>query len=404
MRVLFVTRQFPWPRNSGGSQRIFHFVRGLSRRHRVTLLTLIRQPVTQEELDSLRTAAGCEEVLTFDGNDCGGDNSVYWGNPVTFTRRVISSRFPILIYDWWSETLSRELIKFFNDKSFDLVVTRDPSFAEQARATGFPRIILDVDDLFSMILRQQLSSSRAYRRKMLHRIDAAKARMYERSLPTRFERIVLAKTDDLRFFPDRVRGKLAVIPNGVSLPPALPKGAEVPNRLLFVGTLSYGPNVDAVCYLAREVLPLLWKECPDVTVDIVGRGPADPDVLASVTDPRCRIHESPPDLTAFYREAAVVVAPIRQGSGTRIKVLEALAYEKALIATSFAPEGLGLDTGTHFIAADSPSAFARACRDLLADAPRRRTLGAAGREFVARNFDWERIEERIGALADGPPT
>ena len=401
MRVLFVSRQFPWPLNSGGSQRIFHFVRAIARRHSTTLLTLARTPIPGADLEEFQRRSGCATVLTFDGADCSvyGD-SIYWGNPIAFARSLLTSPFPALIQDWWSASLVSVLTRFAREQAFDLVVTRDPSFAEQARSVGFPRIILDADDLFSVLLAQEITSSGSYRRKPLHRADAMKARWYERRLPNRFAAVVVAKPDDRDHFATALRKRVVVIPNGIDLPSRVDQASEIPNRILFVGTLTYAPNIDAIRYLVLEVLPRLWENRSDVLIDIVGRGPAHPTVTDATVDPRVRVHESPADLSSFYRNATLVVAPIRTGSGTRIKVLEALAYGKALVATTFAPQGLGLVDGKHFVAADSAESFARVCTELLDDSTKRKALGEAGRAFVAENFDWDRIEQRIGELVD----
>jgi glycosyltransferase involved in cell wall biosynthesis len=369
----------------------------------VTLLTLAREPIPPKDVQELQHASGCEAVLTFDGADCAIRNgSLYWNNAGAVIRKFATSPFPIFVHDWWSKSLTKTLARFVSERSFDLVVARDPSFAEQARAVGFQRVILDADDLFGVILSQQLQDVGWYKRKPLHYIDAARARAYERTLPSRFERVVIAKAEDRAQFPTRLQHKIAVIPNGISIPPALDRTLEKPNRLLFVGTLSYGPNVDAARFLGLEVMSRLWELSPEVRLDVVGRGPVHPAVLEALRDPRCSIHESPADVGPFYRAATVVVTPIRRGSGTRIKVLEALAYEKALVSTTFAPEGLGLAPDKHYVAADTPAELAQACATMLADSARRHALGAAGRAFVERHFAWEEIESTIAALAQPP--
>lgn len=403
MRVLILSRQVPWPTNAGGSQRIFHFIRALARDHSVTLLTLARDPIPAKVMQELQHASGCEAVLTFDGADCAFQTgSLYWNKASAVIRKLATSPFPIFIHDWWSKSLTTTLARFVSERSFDLVVARDPSFAEQARSVGFQRVILDADDLFGVILSQQLQDVGWYKRKPLHYIDAARARAYERTMPSRFERVVISKAEDRAQFPARLQHKIAVIPNGITIPPALDGTHEEPNRLLFVGTLSYAPNVDAVRFLGLEVMPRLWEVSPEVRLDVVGRGPVDPTVLEALRDPRCRVHESPADLRPFYRAATVVVTPIRRGSGTRIKVLEALAYGKALVSTTFAPEGLGLAPNKHYLAADTPTELARACARMLADPARRHSLGAAGRAFVQRHFAWVDIENTIAALAQPP--
>ena len=126
-----------------------------------------------------------------------------------------------------------------------------------------------------------------------------------------------------------------------------------------------------------------------------GSGAALRDVLS---DPRCSLHESPPDLTPLYTRAAVVIAPVRIGGGTRIKILEALANGRAMVSTVFAAEGLGLRGGIDIEYAGSSGAIAAMCIGLLGDAPRRRALATSGRARVAEQFDWERIEKRLPKL------
>jgi glycosyltransferase involved in cell wall biosynthesis len=399
MNVLVLAREFPRPPYNGATQRILHFVRGLARRHRVMVLALAREGVPAADLENLQRESGCARVETFDGADMPAPDQVgVWARPDVFVRRLLTSRFPNYVHDVWSRSLVSRLTQLRADGEFDFVVARDPSFAEQARSAGFRHIILDSDDLFGVLLWHEARSRGLYKRMPLHLLNAVKARLYERTLPRRFDRVTIAKSDDRRFFPRRMRGGLAVIPNGVRVPPAVDPSCEQPNRLLIVGTLAYPPNQDAVGFFAREVLPLLWAARPDVTLDVVGRGPAPRDVVDALQDRRCRLHESPIDLTPFYSEAALVVAPVRRGLGTRIKVIEALAQEKALVATSFAPAGLGLESGKHYVAADSACDLARACAELLANPQRRRTLATAGRAYVVEHFDWNRIEESIADL------
>jgi glycosyltransferase involved in cell wall biosynthesis len=105
----------------------------------------------------------------------------------------------------------------------------------------------------------------------------------------------------------------------------------------------------------------------------------------------CIIHEDVPDLAPFYEAAKVVIAPIRLGSGTRLKILESLAYGKATVATSIAIEGIDLRPGVDIAVADDPDTFARVCGDLLDDARARSALGKTGRERVMEKYRWEAI-------------
>jgi glycosyltransferase involved in cell wall biosynthesis len=176
--------------------------------------------------------------------------------------------------------------------------------------------------------------------------------------------------------------------------------------------MDYDPNVDAARYFALSILPLILKENTSACFHIVGKDPAR-EVRALQDDASCVIHGAVPDVTPYFDSASVFVAPIRQGSGTRLKVLEALARGKAVVATSTGAEGLDLRPGVDLEIADAPDAFARACIRLLADPPARERLGNSGRQRVMDLYRWEKIgamAERVllatpnAVLANGPPS
>jgi glycosyltransferase involved in cell wall biosynthesis len=141
----------------------------------------------------------------------------------------------------------------------------------------------------------------------------------------------------------------------------------------------------------------MWDARPDVRLIVAGfgSGEAVQDVLH---DPRCELHESPPDLAPLYARAAVVVAPVRIGGGTRIKILEALARGRATVSTRFAAEGLGLRDGEDLEFADTAQSMAARCLVLLGDREKRQALAVTGRAHVARRFDWTRVTTDVPEL------
>jgi glycosyltransferase involved in cell wall biosynthesis len=148
-----------------------------------------------------------------------------------------------------------------------------------------------------------------------------------------------------------------------------------------------------------EVLPRVWRERPDVLLQVVGRGNVRWLRERAAADPRISVAENVPDVAPYYRAAAAAVAPVQYGGGTRIKVLEALAFGRGLVSTTFAAEGCGLVDGTHVVYANDPAAFAAKCLALLAAPAERERLGAAGRAFVRAHYDWDVIEGRVAEIA-----
>lgn len=403
--VLFLAKQFPWPLNVGARQRSFHVARGLARAHEVTMVALDDPPAAGAR-EAFLAASGCARALFVPTSTClgmqpRGTPAPRWVRALRALRGLVRSPLPDTLLYWWSDALVEELEKLRRARPVDVVFASQSWMAEHARAAGFERVVVDVDDLLSEVSRQQLRQRGWYPRKPLDLLRARQERGYERVLPRRFTRVLVAKDDDLGFFAAADRERLAVLPNGVAVPDAAAPDPDRADTLLFVGTLGYAPNVDAVTWFAREVLPLVWETRPDVRFQVAGFG-SGAHLADALADPRCAVAESPPELAPFYAAAAVVVTPVRTGGGTRIKILEALAHGKALVSTTFGPEGLGLRGGVELELADTPRAMADACVALLGDPVRRRALGAAGRARVAERFDWRRIEERLGALLPLP--
>jgi glycosyltransferase involved in cell wall biosynthesis len=400
--VLFLAKLFPWPLNFGARQRVFHLARGIAAAHEVSVVALDAEPSPADRAEFL-ARSGCARVTVVPRRAAATRATA----PASFAARAVGkmqsldarlrSPLPPFVREAWSEELMSILERLRAEGTFDIVYATQSWMAEHARAAGFPRIVVDVDDLLSHLSRQRAATSGWHRRKPIELFDAAKDARYERSLPKRFTRVVVAKTEDRDFFAATDRERVTVVPNGITLPAAPSPEPAVADTLLFVGTLGYGPNIDAVQWFATEILPLIWKENAGVRFNAAGFGSAGglADVLR---DPRCAVYESPPDLAPLYDGAAVVVTPVRIGGGTRIKILEALGRGRAVVSTTFAAEGLGLRGGVDLEYADTPGEFAARCLELLGDRGRRGALAAAGRATVAAKFDWVSIERELPDL------
>jgi len=399
LNVLFLAHLFPWPLNFGARQRVFHLVRGIAAGHEVSVVALAAKPPGGDEAEFI-VQSGCARasVASPDAVNATGAKERRFLDRVADKARSLDARLrsplPPFVRDFWSNELVTLLDRINDREAIDVVFATRSWMAEHARAAGFPRIIVDVDDLMSKMSWQRASSSGWHRRKPIELFDAAKNERYERSLPKRFTHVVVAKSEDREFFAPADRERVSVVPNGITVPVAPSAEPSVANSLLFIGTLGYGPNIDAIRWFASEVLPLIWNENANARFVVAGYGSAEA-VADALRDPRCAVHESPPDLGPLYDAASVVVTPVRMGGGTRIKILEALGHGRAVVSTSFAAEGLGLRGGIDLEFADTAAEFAAQCLELLGDSQRRDALAAKGRATVAARFNWVAIESGL---------
>lgn len=146
----------------------------------------------------------------------------------------------------WSDELVSTLEALRRREEADIVYATQSWMAEHARAVDFSRIIVDVGDLMSHLSRQRAASSGWHRRKAIELFEAAKNERYERSLPKRFTHVLVATSEDRDFFAPADRGRVSVVPSGITVSIAPSQEPPVANTLLFIGTLGYGPNIDVV--------------------------------------------------------------------------------------------------------------------------------------------------------------
>lgn len=243
---------------------------------------------------------------------------------------------------------------------------------------------------------QQLATTRGRRQRWLLRREMAKAHHLEQWAVRSYDALLTVSAEDARALGAGTATPVIVAPNGVDLDRFQPAPLGREPRLVFTGTMNYLPNVDAMQWFCTEVLPLVRAQVPGTTLDIVGRHPvADVEALGNLDG--VHVHGGVPQIVPWLHDARVVVVPLRLGTGTRLKALEAMACARPLVATGIGLEGLGVRDGVHALVRETPAAMADAIVLLLRDDEAASGIGAAGRALVEASFDWKRIG---AALAD----
>lgn len=396
-QLLFISPIWPERGGIGLAQRAYQWLRRLSREGDVHLLVVERIPtgvtslkVDDEGKEELELASVHVVCPTPRGRD-------YWR--VALLQRVattLSGRAGSFGAgrEWLFLTMRtrRLLRRWYGGENFSKVVCfrlqlRDyGQWFKRAGLVAPARLQLDLDDLESET-RASIAGLLAARghegRARALQQQARRARAVEREASREFDRVHLAAEEDVRRWAAEYPWSTAeVVPNVLpALPSAVPPASL--RRMLFVGTLGYFPNEDAVLFLLEEVLPALRAEAADWTLLIAGQGASPALASRCAATAGVEFVGGVGRIATVYERAGIVVAPVRGGGGTKIKVLEALAFGRPLIAATHAARGWGLETGVHFLRADTPEAWVQACRDLAADPQRAARLGESGRTWVA---------------------
>jgi glycosyltransferase involved in cell wall biosynthesis len=270
--------------------------------------------------------------------------------------------------------------------TYDFVQIEHEAFAPLVPADRSNRWAITLHNLMSTRSRQRAAVSQERRVGWLFERDAARAQRLEQWILDRFDVTIAMSADDAA----SLGAGVVVVPNGVDLDRFQLTPMPTMPRLIFTASFNWEPNVDAARWFCERVLPQIRQELPEVTLLLVGREPND-SVRALVNLPGVEGHFDVPSVLPFLQSARVAVVPVRMGSGTRLKALEAIAAGRPVAGTTIGLEGLGLVDGASAVIADKPDDLAARIVELCSDDCHARELVDAARSLVEENFSWERI-------------
>ncbi len=305
-----------------------------------------------------------------------------------------------------SSVMRREIEAIQKGLSFDLVHFDTISLAPYRSLVRGPATVLDHHNVESHMMVRRAEQERDLLKRGYFVQEGWKLARYERRVCRSFDlNITCSELDSERLLQISPGLPIEVIPNGVDTDYFRPKceTEASPSRLVFAGNLKWYPNRDAMIYFAREVWPRLASRLPELTMDVCGSGPPAELLGLAAKDPRFRVHGFVDDVRPWIGGAAVYVCPIRDGGGTKLKVLDALAMGKALVADPVACEGIAVTQGKDVEFATDPETFVARICDLVGDEERRRRMGAAARTLVTERYSYRSIGARLSRIYESLP-
>jgi len=384
------------PVDTGGKIRSYNLLRQLSIRHELVLLSYYG-----DERDAAYEAAIREQFPRAE-TIC---TRVPSASALHYAMHLASPA-PYAVTKFSSSAVRNTISKWLSDGRFDVAVCDFLSASLNfPRAPATPCVLFQ-HNVESVLWRRQAAREPNVLKRMAFTIEASKMARYERAAVARFPHVIAVSDrdrDEMAAMTDRTR--LSVVPTGVDVARYRAVAGEDPNRpnVMFLGSMDWEANVDAVEYFCREIWPAVLRAVPTARFRIVGRDP-HPRV-AKLASGSVEVTGTVPSVIDYLKDAAVVVVPLRVGGGTRLKIFEAMAAGRAVVSTSIGAEGLDVASGRDLIVADDQRAFADAVIALLEDGDRRRALGVSAAASAAR-YDWPAIAssfEQILHRAIAPP-
>jgi len=398
-RLLFLLPHVPaLEAPTGGARSSFQLIAGLAqRRHQIAVLCL-RSSIEPPPDVAIRNV--CDLVEEFPRRADVRHGRTPW-------RRVRSAMAAVVEEPAWVRSTD---VPSFRERLRSLARSWHPDivhigyhvmaqYARELRACPAPRVLTQYEPgvTASRDAMQELRGLRRVRGRL------------ELAAWVRYEQRAMSQVDAIVVFTERDRQALATlaggvplvrIPLGTSIPaaPLNPCGASAPT-VLFVGNFIHGPNVDAALWLMRSIFPLVSRVRPDARLFVVGPNPPE-EVTALAAQQTITVTGAVASVLPFLDDATVVVAPLRTGGGMRVKVLEALAAGKPVVASPLAVAGLDVTDGDQLMLGEQDQEFASAIVGLLENTDARRRLAESAREWAVRNLSWDHSLAAYEALHD----
>jgi glycosyltransferase involved in cell wall biosynthesis len=394
--VLWLTYGLPWPTDRGGAIRYFNLIRQVATRYRVLLFAVLESAEEARHVPKL--APFCERVE--------------WavmrsGSAIARTRDFwehLQRGQPLVNWPYCSRSLESKLRDLVSTGTINILQIEHSFLAHfrDAVPDGSPcRTILSFHNFCETQSRSMLSMHVGAMEKLGLLAKAFLMRGWEARHAARFDRcLVVSEIEAQRLRAVAAGSAVSLVPNGVDTAALRPlPEAAAGKRLIFVGHLRYPPNLDAVRFLARHILPALRSRIPEARLTVVGEGtPRALREFAGRDDIELVGRASSP--IPYYGNAHIAVVPLRAGGGTRLKILEAMALGRPVVSTSLGCEGLAVEDGKHLLIANDAEAFAAAVARLLTDRALAARLTQQARALVERDYDWTGIAEQLFRVYD----
>lgn len=378
MKILFLTSRFPFPPIGGDKLRFFNILRCLSKEHKVSILCFSDKKVPSELIS--------------------GYKNYFFEIDVVFLPKIKSyvncilglfKGCPLQISYYKSKKMENLVREKLTDNKFDVIFVHLIRMAEYVKNYKICKI-LDMTDAQSLNYTRAMPYTTG-KWSIIHRFEKGLVRQYEKKIWRYFNKTLVVSRIDQKYLKELDENmNIEVLPNGVDLEKyPFKQNAHEKKQICFVGTMKYFPNIDAVVWFCREILPLIKKEIPDIKFYIVGTAP--PRRVRELSKIKeVYVTGEVASVNEYVWNSAVSVAPIRVGAGIQNKILESMALGTPVVTTSIGLEGIEAVPEKHILVADKPNEFAQQVIRLTKNNELRIKISTEARKLVEEKYTWEK--------------
>lgn len=398
MRILWLKTELLHPVDKGGKIRTYNMLKELKRAgHSICYLTLDDGSSGPDA--RLKAQEYCDELVRIPHRQFEKFSAAFYSELAV----NLLSALPYAIGKYRSKAMHNAILKKARPEAFDVLVC---DFL--APAVNVPKNIPIPTLLFqhnveAMIWKRHYEVQANALKKSFLLGQWRKMLRFEEQSCKRFDFVAAVSAEDAETMRKEYGiDNIADIPTGVDTEFFRPSGSIKHERhnLVFTGSMDWLPNEDAIRYFTEQIMPIIKRTIPDVTLTVVGRNPYSGLVELSKREPSVVVTGRVDDVRPYMERAGAYVVPLRIGGGTRLKIYEAMAMENAIVSTSVGAEGLPVKNGSELLLADTPEDFADAVVRVLTDESLARQIGESAAKTVRERFGWNKVAADFAHLCE----
>jgi polysaccharide biosynthesis protein PslH len=395
LQILWLKTELLHPVDKGGKIRTYNMLKELKRSHHVTYVALdeeLKRGESHELADEY-----CHHLISVPHRTLPKFSAGFYGELAA----NLLSPLPYFMKKYESLGMRREIENQLKRQQFDVLVCDflQPSVNVPEKVPI--ATVLFQHNVEAMIWKRHYEVQRNRVKKAYLYNQWRKSFAYERAACRRFDQVVAVSCEDAETMRRQYGVKhVADVPTGVDTNFFRPRGdvPREPHSLVFTGSMDWLPNEDAMQFFIKEIMPLVRRFVPGVTLNVVGRNPYASLIEQARRDPAIIVTGRVEDVRPYMERATAYVVPLRIGGGTRLKIYEAMAMEKPIISTTVGAEGLQVRDGAELLIADTPAAFADAVVRVLKDEDFARDLGLRAAATVRERYAWAGVADVFAEL------
>ncbi|PSF36242.1 hypothetical protein C7H19_13625 [Aphanothece hegewaldii CCALA 016] len=382
-----MTYGLPYPPNSGVRIHDFNLIKNISQYHHVFLLSLLEFQEEVQYLSQLKQYCHTIDYVFAKPRSL--------RETIREALKAILTKRPIASYPFYYDEMASKLNEVLRNHHIDIIQI-EHSFLAPYIDVIYPkntlRKILSFHNVGYQQYRTMIKLNSNLKEKLLYQIKWLLMLNWEAKYAQKFDHCLVVSSLERQLLPSKLA--ISVIENGIDTQsyPFLDDANN--NTMIFVGTMGYAPNVDAILYFCAQIFPDIQQQLSNTKLFIVGNHPK-PEICQLASSKNIIVTGAVPDIIPYYQQSQVSIVPLRAGGGTRLKILEAMALGKAVVSTSLGCEGLQVIHKKHIMIADTPLEFVRHTIELLTNKELREKIAKNARQLVEVQYDWSKISQKL---------